>query len=113
MPKPCCFPTAQELAEAIQTQERNNVTAVIENFAGTNSVSLAVPAGTRGVIRYVGDHGGGVVRMSINGIDPMNDTFSEFNARHTLNLHGVDLSMVRLNATATTSDYSIAYEIWN
>lgn len=87
-------------------------TAALFAFAGTNMQSLPYPVGTMGTIRYVGDHGGGVVRMSIDGTDPSTENYAEFNAQHTLNLHGVDLGLVRLNGSATTSDYSIAVEVW-
>lgn len=105
-------PTAEEIADAIVAAQRN-VEARIQSFSGTNVQSLSVPAGTFGRVTFVGDHGAGVVRMSIDGTDPDNDNYMEFNARHTINLDNVPLDLVRLNGSSGTSDYSIVYEIYN
>ena len=86
--------------------------ARIESFAGSAEESLNVPANTFGKINFIGEHGGGVVRMSFDGTNPNTDASFEMNARQTLNLENVRLDLVRLNGTANNSDYSIAYEIY-
>ena len=111
-------PTAQEIADAIQANERNITTRILNVQNNTNDVTLGVPAGTMGCIKVVEDIGTGLVYWNILGLpnpgpsDPT--TFVTTGPYHAAyNVCGIDLSLVVFNGSSTGSDYSIIYEIWN
>lgn len=110
-------PTADEIAAATVAAERDVTPAVFTWVNEGDTVSLPVPAGTRGRIVSIEDFGTGFVRWSIDGSDPVGSTAPEFTTTGPYHaayaLRNVDLSQVRLNGSSTNSDYSIAYEVYN
>lgn len=112
------LPTASEIAQAIVLAQRD-VTPRLEAFLNTNTVESLngglFPVGTMGRIVAIEDTGGGLVRWTIDGSNPTTTNgFTTNGPYHSgYNLQNVDLSLVRLDGSAATSDYSVMYEIYN
>lgn len=118
-----CGPSAADIAQANLDAERNVTPRMYSWINETNMVGLVdlagnpYPAGTMGEITSIEDTGTGLVRMSIDGSDPVTaagNTFLITGPYHSgFNLKNVDLSLVRLNGSSTGSDFSIMYHEYN
>ena len=84
--------------------------SICVSFKGTDDCKLDVPEGAMGNLRYIGDHGTGVVRVAFDGSSPTGTDNPTFNARHTLDLPNVDLSQLVFNGSSTKSAYTVCYE---
>lgn len=109
-------PTAQEIADAIQDNERSTTVRILNVQNNTNDVTLPVPAGTMGCINVVEDTGAGLVYWTIEGSTPApssSTTFVTTGPYHAAyNVCNIDLSLVVFNGSSTGSDYSIIYTIY-
>lgn len=101
----------QALAEAIVAEQRN-ITGNAQMFTGNGASALAVPAGARGCIRHISDHGGGAVRFEVLG-GPITGASPEISGQAAIDLCGIDLSLIRFAGSAGGSQYSVVYEVWN
>ena len=98
------------------TGENANVTPFVKSFVNSNTVqTLGVAAGTKGRIVSVEDTGGGLVYWTIDGSTPSaTNGFTTTGPYHaSYDLKNVSLDLVRLIGSAGSSDYSVAYEIYN
>ena len=108
-------PTAQEIAAAMVTEQRNRVEGRMESWQNeTNTQQLDVPPGTMGCLRSITDYGAGAVYWTIDGTTPAATNGSTMSVQYgnNIDLCGIDLSLVRMNGSSTGSDYSVTYEVW-
>lgn len=106
------------IADAIVNAQRN-VTPRLESFLNTTVIERLnggnFPLGTFGRIVSIEDTGAGLLRWTIDGSAPSpTNGFTTTGPYHAnYDLQNVDLSLVRLDGSGATSDYSIMYEIYN
>jgi hypothetical protein len=109
-------PTAQEIAEAMVTEERARVSGRMENWQNEGgTVSLDVPPGTMGCIKTITDYGAGAVYWTLDGSTPSAANGSTMSVQYgnVVDICGVDLSLVRLDGSSGGSDFSVTYEVWS
>ena len=112
-PSTCCETkeTAGATDSAIQ-----DVSPFVKSFVNSNTLqTLGVAAGTKGRIVSIEDTGGGLVYWTIDGSTPSaTNGFTTTGPYHaSYDLKNVPLDLVRLIGSAGSSDYSVAYEIYN
>lgn len=113
-PGPYNGPTAQDIADAIVTKQRD-VTPRLQRITGTGSQSLTVTPGQRGRIVSVSRSVAGITRMTIDGTAANTATapfqLSNINQRVT-DINNVDLSLVRISNDTAGGATSIVWEEW-
>lgn len=101
-----CIPLADEIVA-----KQRDVLGGCVSFSGTTDAVLAVPPGAKGCLKYIGYTAAiGVVRIAFDGSSPATTAYPEFAGDHTLNIDGVDLSLLVFKGTDVTSVYTVCYE---
>jgi hypothetical protein len=91
-----------------------NATLIIEKFSGNSVESLSVNPGTKGQVLNLSEYGGGTVVFEIDGSIPSIASSPRVGSNVPfLPLVNVELDNVRLLGRTPTSDYYIAYLIYN
>ena len=109
-------PTAEEIAASMVDEERARTEGRRESWQDQGgTVSLDVPAGTRGCLRTITDYGAGGVYWNIEGLTPTatNSHLMSVQYGPNVDLCGIDLSLVRLDGTSNASDFGVTYEVWS